>query len=208
MIAAARGVRRDARRSATPSATTRRSPRSLPLVTSPRFIEVHRLGAFPDRSLDIDVVFDLMIHDLDIILALVRSEVVVDRGGRRAGADAEVRHRQRAAAVRVRLHRERHRQPDQQGSRAQDPVLPARRLSVDRLRRAGGRGLAAGAARRAAARDRGRPAAGARATSRCGASSPTSSAPCATKRRPLVDGAAGRRALALAHAIAEKMESV
>jgi predicted dehydrogenase len=47
----------------------------LPLVTSPRFIEVHRLGAFPDRSLDIDVVFDLMIHDLDVILALVRSEV-------------------------------------------------------------------------------------------------------------------------------------
>jgi predicted dehydrogenase len=47
----------------------------MPLVTSPRFIEVHRLGAFPDRSLDIDVVFDLMIHDLDIILALVRSEV-------------------------------------------------------------------------------------------------------------------------------------
>jgi predicted dehydrogenase len=47
----------------------------LPLVTSPRFIEVHRLGAFPERSLDIDVVFDLMIHDLDIILALVRSEV-------------------------------------------------------------------------------------------------------------------------------------
>ena len=47
----------------------------LPLVTSPRFIEVHRLGAFPDRSLDIDVVFDLMIHDLDIILALVGSEV-------------------------------------------------------------------------------------------------------------------------------------
>ena len=47
----------------------------LPLLTSPRFIEVHRLGAFPDRSLDIDVVFDLMIHDLDIILALVDSDV-------------------------------------------------------------------------------------------------------------------------------------
>jgi predicted dehydrogenase len=43
----------------------------LPLVTAPRFIEVHRLGVFPDRSLDIDVVFDLMIHDLDIVLALV-----------------------------------------------------------------------------------------------------------------------------------------
>jgi predicted dehydrogenase len=47
----------------------------LPLVTSPRFIEVHRLGAFPERSLDIDVVFDLMIHDLDVILAFVQSEV-------------------------------------------------------------------------------------------------------------------------------------
>jgi predicted dehydrogenase len=48
---------------------------AMRLVTSPRFIEVHRLSAFPDRSLDIDVVFDLMIHDLDIILAMVRSEV-------------------------------------------------------------------------------------------------------------------------------------
>src|SRR5689334_16657603 len=47
----------------------------LPLVTRPRFIEVHRLGAFPDRSLDIDVVFDLMIHDLDVILSMVKSEV-------------------------------------------------------------------------------------------------------------------------------------
>ena len=47
----------------------------MPLVSSPRFIEVHRLGVFPDRSLDIDVVFDLMIHDLDVIGALVRSPV-------------------------------------------------------------------------------------------------------------------------------------
>jgi predicted dehydrogenase len=45
------------------------------LLTDPRFIEVHRLGTFPDRSLDIDVVFDLMIHDLDVVLSLVRSEV-------------------------------------------------------------------------------------------------------------------------------------
>jgi predicted dehydrogenase len=48
---------------------------AMKLVTSPRFIEVHRLSAFPDRSLDIDVVFDLMIHDLDIILAMVPGEV-------------------------------------------------------------------------------------------------------------------------------------
>ncbi len=46
-----------------------------PLLTMPRFIEVHRLGTFPDRSLDIDVVFDLMIHDLDVVLSIVKSPV-------------------------------------------------------------------------------------------------------------------------------------
>ena len=46
-----------------------------PLVTDPRFIEVHRLGTFPERSLDIDVVFDLMIHDIDVVLSLVDSDV-------------------------------------------------------------------------------------------------------------------------------------
>jgi len=48
---------------------------ATPLLTDPRFIEVHRLGTFPERSLDIDVVFDLMIHDLDVVLSIVRSEV-------------------------------------------------------------------------------------------------------------------------------------
>ncbi len=46
-----------------------------PLLQDPRFIEVHRLGTFPERSLDIDVVFDLMIHDIDVVLSLVKSEV-------------------------------------------------------------------------------------------------------------------------------------
>jgi predicted dehydrogenase len=46
-----------------------------PLLVDPRFIEVHRLGTFPERSLDIDVVFDLMIHDLDVVLSLVNSDV-------------------------------------------------------------------------------------------------------------------------------------
>lgn len=48
---------------------------AVPLVAAPKFIEVHRLGTFPERSLDIDVVFDVMIHDLDVILALVEAEV-------------------------------------------------------------------------------------------------------------------------------------
>jgi predicted dehydrogenase len=45
-------------------------------IANPGFIEVHRLGTFPERSLDIDVVFDLMIHDLGLVLELVGSEVV------------------------------------------------------------------------------------------------------------------------------------
>jgi predicted dehydrogenase len=46
-----------------------------PFVKDPRFIEVHRLGTQLGRSLDIDVVLDLMIHDLDLILSMVPSEV-------------------------------------------------------------------------------------------------------------------------------------
>jgi len=45
-------------------------------VGSPRFLEIHRLGSFSPRSLDIDVVLDLMIHDLDVVAALVPAEVV------------------------------------------------------------------------------------------------------------------------------------
>jgi predicted dehydrogenase len=41
-----------------------------------RFVEVHRLGSFSPRSLDVDVVLDLMIHDLDIVLSLDGSEPV------------------------------------------------------------------------------------------------------------------------------------
>ncbi|HEV8525852.1 MAG TPA: Gfo/Idh/MocA family oxidoreductase [Terriglobales bacterium] len=48
---------------------------TLPLITRPMFFEVHRLSVFTPRSLDIDVVLDLMIHDLDIVLALVKSPV-------------------------------------------------------------------------------------------------------------------------------------
>lgn len=45
-------------------------------ATGPRFIEVHRLAPFSPRSLDIDVVLDLMIHDLDLLLSLDSSEAV------------------------------------------------------------------------------------------------------------------------------------
>jgi predicted dehydrogenase len=45
------------------------------IAAHPRFIECHRLSPFPNRSLDIGVVFDLMIHDIDIVLGLVGSPV-------------------------------------------------------------------------------------------------------------------------------------
>jgi predicted dehydrogenase len=43
-----------------------------PLVTKPLFFEIHRLSEFTPRSLDVDVVLDLMIHDIDIVLTLTR----------------------------------------------------------------------------------------------------------------------------------------
>jgi predicted dehydrogenase len=45
------------------------------IVSRPMFFEVHRLGIFTPRSLDIDVVYDVMIHDLDILLSLVNAPV-------------------------------------------------------------------------------------------------------------------------------------
>lgn len=45
-------------------------------LTKPRFIEAHRLSPFPNRSMDIGVILDLMIHDLEVILHLVKSPVV------------------------------------------------------------------------------------------------------------------------------------
>ena len=47
----------------------------LPIVKEPLYFEVHRLGVFTPRSLDIDVVYDVMIHDLDILLELADSPV-------------------------------------------------------------------------------------------------------------------------------------
>ena len=48
---------------------------TLPLITRPMFFEVHRLSEFLPRALDVDVVLDLMIHDLDIVLTFVNSRV-------------------------------------------------------------------------------------------------------------------------------------
>lgn len=49
------------------------------VLNDPRFFEIHRLGVFSPRSLDIDVVLDVMIHDLDILASLVASKIVTIR---------------------------------------------------------------------------------------------------------------------------------
>ena len=48
---------------------------TLPLINHPMFFEVHRLSVFSPRALDVDVVLDLMIHDLDVVLSFVKSAV-------------------------------------------------------------------------------------------------------------------------------------
>ena len=179
----------------------------LPLVTSPRFIEVHRLGVFPERSLDIDVVFDLMIHDLDIILALVKSEVAsIEAVGvpvltpRYDIANARLRFESGCIAnvTASRISRDRVRkirffQPDSYISidYAAQEVEGWRLVRQD----------------------------GARPSIQGGALPVQRDEPLRreladfvnavrSKGRPMVDGVAGRRALALATEIARKMESV
>lgn len=48
--------------------------RALPTITKPLFIETHRLGVFSPRSLDVDVVLDLMVHDLDLLHLFLQEE--------------------------------------------------------------------------------------------------------------------------------------
>jgi predicted dehydrogenase len=48
---------------------------TVPILTQPMFFEVHRLSVFTPRSLDVDVILDLMIHDLDVVLSFVKSPV-------------------------------------------------------------------------------------------------------------------------------------
>jgi predicted dehydrogenase len=179
----------------------------MPFISTPRFIEVHRLGVFPDRSLDIDVIFDLMIHDLDLVGAMVRSEVTsIEAVGvpvltekfdianaRLRFASGCIANLTASRISRDRVRKIRFFQPDSYIS----IDYAAQEVEGWRLvRRDGQRPSIEGGAlpvqkdeplRReladfiGAVRDR---------------------------RRPLVDGAAGRAALELATRIAEKMESV
>jgi predicted dehydrogenase len=104
-------------------------------IDAPRFIEAQRMGGFTERATDVDVVSDLMIHDIDIILSLV------ERPGRRAcrghaGAHRAPGHRQRQAGVRQRHGRQRGREPGLGQAHAAHPCVSAALLSVAGLCRA------------------------------------------------------------------------
>ena len=179
----------------------------MPLVTTPRFIEVHRLGVFPDRSLDIDVVFDLMIHDLDVILSLVQSEVASVE----AVGVPVLTPRYDIANARLRF------------SSGCIANVTASRISKDRVRKIRFFQPDSYLSIDYAAQE----VEGWRLVRRDGARPSIQGGPLPVERdeplrleladfvravrdraTPRVDGAAGRRALALATAIAEKMESV
>ncbi len=51
---------------------------ALPLLDEPKFIEMHRLATFTPRGIDVSVVVDLMIHDIDLLLAVLPGEEIVD----------------------------------------------------------------------------------------------------------------------------------
>jgi len=99
-----------------------------PILNRPLFFEVHRLGVFTPRSLDVDVIYDLMIHDLDILLAMVNEPVVEVKavGIPVLTEKVDIAHaRLEFAGGAVAQH---HRQPRFHRTRAQDAFLPAARI--------------------------------------------------------------------------------
>ena len=175
-------------------------------VRQPRFVEVHRLGAFPARSLDIDVVLDVMIHDLDIILALDGTHIeAVDAVGVPVLTD-----RTDIANARLRF------------ASGLIANVTASRVSTEKLRKfrvfAHGRYISADFATREARVYRLSQDSGGRPT----VSEERLAAPdeeplrrqleafvqsVRTRTVPVVGGEAGRRALALAHTIVERISA-
>ena len=199
LLASAR--RSSARGRATSSSTIPPSQHCCRRRPRPRFVEVQRLSVFGLRSLDIDVILDLMIHDLQILHALDPSPV---REVRAAGV-AVLSDRIDIANARVELA---------SGCVAN---LTASRVSAERVRRlrlfSRERYYSLDYQEQTSRATASRPRAAAsvassrsisrwRATSRCGASSRRSSPPAAAIASSYVDGRAGRAALETALAIA------
>ncbi len=84
-----------------------------PHLHAPRFIECHRLAPYKERGTDVNVVLDLMIHDIDLVQSLADSEIEsIDAIGT-PGVLRRDRHRQCAHPVREWVRGQHHRQPRQ-----------------------------------------------------------------------------------------------
>ena len=106
-------------------------------ATLPLFFEIHRMNLFSPRSLDVDVVLDLMIHDVDIVLALAKAEPAEIRAAGISILSRKGGYRQRAAAVSQRLRGQSDGQPRLHRAGAQAAAVPAATIPVARLRAAG-----------------------------------------------------------------------
>ena len=107
-----------------------------PHVRNPVYFEIHRVGEFTARSLDIDVVLDLMIHDLDIVQWLVRGRCRSNRAARGRHPDPyeQSRRCQRASGVFFRRGCQHHRLARGHRKDPQDALLSTARLRGRRLR--------------------------------------------------------------------------
>ena len=106
-------------------------------VTLPLFFEIHRMSMFSPRSLDVDVVLDLMIHDIDVVLALtgLEPEEIRAAGIRILSDKVDI------ANVRLgfpgRVRREPYRQPGLDRKDSQNSLIPAASIHLARLSAAG-----------------------------------------------------------------------
>ena len=100
------------------------------IVANPILVESRRLGPFVPRVQHDTVVMDLMIHDIDIVLGLVDSEVRRITAAGRAGALRAIGRRQRADSLRERHRRQHHRQPRDRAQGPDPRHHPAGRLHL------------------------------------------------------------------------------
>ena len=111
------------------------------ITTIPLFFEIHRLSLFSPRSLDVDVVLDLMIHDLDIVLDLAGAMPEEIRAAGISILSDKVDIANVRLAFPGRMHRQSDRQPRFHRTRPQTAALPAASVHFARLPEAGGRGV-------------------------------------------------------------------
>ena len=105
------------------------------MIADPLYFESYRIAPWKNRGVEVDVILDLMIHDIDMIIGLVELARSRGRCGRHAGARPEDRPRQCPHHLRVGLRRQRHGEPGELQDRAAHARVRAQSLSQLRSRR-------------------------------------------------------------------------